>query len=83
MSNKKINGFFAYVLLSVVFLCGCDTSIDNRKGIIINKTESWIGADWKYWASPIVGEPGTIYFIDDAYKYKKNDTVWLGKKNYR
>ena len=75
-------GISFYAMLSVVFFASCNTSIDNRKGIIIIKTESWIGDDWKYWARPVEGEPRTIYFIDDAYKYKKNDTLWLGKKNY-
>lgn len=75
-------GISFYAMLSVVFLCGCETYIENRKGIIINKTESWRGDDWKYSATPVEGEPRIIYFIDDAYKYKKNDTLWLGKKNY-
>ncbi len=58
-----------------IFFISCAETIDNRKAIVIIKLESWSDNDWKYWASPIKGEPRMIYFLDDPHKYNKGDTI--------
>ena len=69
-----------YKLVFIIsLLSACQASIDNEKGIIIKRYETWDGR-WKYWGIPVKGEPRTIYFLDDEYKFKLNDTVYFINK---
>lgn len=74
-SSKKSCLIF---LLSVVFLCGCNT--DNRKTMVISRFET-NGSGCEYTVETN-GVPRYIHFNDDCGKFQIGDTVRWAKKNY-
>jgi hypothetical protein len=85
MSNKKINGFFAYVLLSVFFSSCVSGEMDNSKGdkIVLIEPQNEVLCRYTTSGFSIRGNllVHEIMFIDSCGKYKIGDVVCVGIKN--
>ena len=87
MINRKMNGFFAYVLLSVVFSsCVNSGEMDNSKGdkIVLIEPQNELMCRYTTGGSSTTGNflVHKIMFIDSCGKYKIGDVVCVGRKNY-
>jgi hypothetical protein len=85
--NRKMNGFFAYVLLAVVFLSGCDMPTQyvqlpkNKPYLIIEQAKlsnSETLGKYRYTTRDNTGK--VVFYLDE--KMNIGDTVCVGK-NYR
>lgn len=85
MSNRKLNGFFAYVLLSVFFSsCVYSGEIDNSKGdkIVLIEPHNEVMCRYTTSGNSIMVNllAHKIMFIDSCSKYKIGDVVCVVRK---
>lgn len=77
---NRLTPAFASFLLSTLFILGCNSGFDNKRGMKVDYISSYGAGRFKYQCSQFHSwGTVTFSFIDDSNKYNVGDTLWLGR----